>query len=307
MVDCATSPTTSRYMSDLCEWGKLEVPTPYRTSLETRDSALRVVLFGSAVRGQVVLHHLIEQSGQNPGRVALTGVCTDDVSGGKISKGRRLWQYISDGDAAFLQAHVEQTARWAGVPLFTGSVKSTYFQEVLLKHWRPDVIIMATFGQLVPPEVFERPRFGMYNLHPSDLSREKHPGPDPFGGIMRAGESFTRMTLHHVDHGFDTGPVVGVSPEICIRRADGTYPSNLRMHEQTAGAAATMACRLVDHIADTKARVGKMDFEEAFDPDETARRQLPLEDRQRYGVNWDKLDLATRWRLHVNGGVVDTG
>lgn len=290
-------------MSELCRWGRLETPHPDRLELKKgrelkqKRGALRVVLFGSAVRGQMVLSELIDAAREDPETINIVGLATDDVEHGRISRRRRLYQYLDDADAKYLEKLMCQRAIAAGIPVFTGSVKSPYFQrEILDNDWKPDVILGATFGQLVPPEVIKRPTYGTYNLHPSDLARGKHPGPNPFKGITDADESYTRMTLHQMDAGFDTGDVVGYSPEICLRLEDGSYPTNLRMHERTGVAAARMAVEFMYELAKLRRRVESMDLETIFTSEEVADFAAPMEHRK-----IDDWSLETRHYFTVRG------
>jgi methionyl-tRNA formyltransferase len=75
-----------------------------------------------------------------------------------------------------------------------------------LAQFRPDVIVVAAFGQLLPRSVLEIPRFGAVNVHPSLLPRFR--GASPVASAILAGDEFTGVSIMLLDEGMDTGPVL---------------------------------------------------------------------------------------------------
>ena len=72
---------------------------------------------------------------------------------------------------------------------------------------RPDVIVVAAFGQILPQKVLDIPRYGSINIHPSLLPR--HRGASPVAAAILAGDEFTGASIMLMDAGLDTGPVLG--------------------------------------------------------------------------------------------------
>lgn len=70
----------------------------------------------------------------------------------------------------------------------------------------PDVILVAAYGKLLPPEVLRIPPHGCVNLHPSLLPRYR--GPSPVATAVLNGEAETGTTLFLMDEGMDTGPIL---------------------------------------------------------------------------------------------------
>jgi methionyl-tRNA formyltransferase len=70
---------------------------------------------------------------------------------------------------------------------------------------RPDLIVLADYGQIVPAALLDVGR-GALNLHPSLLPR--HRGATPIPAAILAGDTETGVTLMRMDEGLDTGPVV---------------------------------------------------------------------------------------------------
>ncbi len=75
-----------------------------------------------------------------------------------------------------------------------------------IRAWSPDVIVVAAYGQIIPPEVLEIPRHGCVNIHPSLLPRWR--GATPIQGAILAGDEVTGVTIMLMDEGLDTGPIL---------------------------------------------------------------------------------------------------
>jgi methionyl-tRNA formyltransferase len=70
---------------------------------------------------------------------------------------------------------------------------------------RPELIVLADYGRLVPPELLALPH-GALNLHPSILPR--HRGASPIPATILEGDTESGVTLMRMDEGLDTGPIV---------------------------------------------------------------------------------------------------
>lgn len=80
--------------------------------------------------------------------------------------------------------------------------------EAKVRAFAPDLIVSARFSLIFKPNIYEIPRFGTYNVHPGALPR--------YAGLfapfrcMLEGADAIGCTLHRVDKGIDTGPIVGI-------------------------------------------------------------------------------------------------
>ncbi len=101
---------------------------------------------------------------------------------------------------------VKQRAQQLGIPVEQPRAFRDADVAQRLRSYRPDVIVVAAYGRLLPREVLELPRFGCLNLHPSLLPR--HRGPAPVAGAILAGDAVTGVSLMLLDEGMDTGPVI---------------------------------------------------------------------------------------------------
>jgi methionyl-tRNA formyltransferase len=81
----------------------------------------------------------------------------------------------------------------------------------------PDVIVVAAFGQILPPQVLQLPRFGCINIHPSLLPR--HRGAAPVVSTILSGDAWAGASLMQMDEGLDTGPIIAQS-QVLVRGED---------------------------------------------------------------------------------------
>ncbi len=72
--------------------------------------------------------------------------------------------------------------------------------------FKPDVIVVAAFGQILPQPVLALPRLGCLNIHPSLLPRFR--GASPVASAILAGDEFTGVSIMLMDEGLDSGPVL---------------------------------------------------------------------------------------------------
>jgi methionyl-tRNA formyltransferase len=93
-----------------------------------------------------------------------------------------------------------------GLPVYQPATLRSARAQAQLAALKPDVILVAAYGKLLPPEVLKTPPHGCLNLHPSLLPR--HRGPSPVATAILEGDAVTGVTLMLLDEGMDTGPIV---------------------------------------------------------------------------------------------------
>ena len=114
--------------------------------------------------------------------------------------------------------HVKLFALSLGLPLFQVNLKKPETAEQIAS-LKPDAIVVAAFGQILPQSILDIPRFGCSNIHPSLLPR--HRGSSPVAAAILAGDEFTGVSIMRMDAGMDTGPVISQS-KIPIAQTDTT-------------------------------------------------------------------------------------
>lgn len=76
----------------------------------------------------------------------------------------------------------------------------------LLARVGPDLVVCMGFPWQVPPDALAVPPLGWLNGHPSLLPR--HRGPIPWAWAIRSGDEELGITVHRMDAGLDTGPIL---------------------------------------------------------------------------------------------------
>jgi methionyl-tRNA formyltransferase len=76
----------------------------------------------------------------------------------------------------------------------------------LFSQYQPDIMCVACFSMYIPRAILDIPRLGCLNVHPSLLPANR--GPDPLFWTFHDGHHETGVTIHRMDEGLDTGPIV---------------------------------------------------------------------------------------------------
>lgn len=75
-----------------------------------------------------------------------------------------------------------------------------------LKQYEADIIVVVAFGQILPKEILDMPRYGCVNVHASLLP--KYRGAAPIQWAVINGEQVTGVTTMRMDEGLDTGDMI---------------------------------------------------------------------------------------------------
>jgi methionyl-tRNA formyltransferase len=120
-----------------------------------------------------------------------------------------LWPLLDDRRdqrAGRCVSYAELARHFDGECVIVDSFRRTEWRD-RLADLAPDLVISIRFSHIFPPSLLAVPRHGVLNLHPGDLPR--YAGLfAPFHQIVD-GQARLGCTLHWVDQGIDTGPVVG--------------------------------------------------------------------------------------------------
>ena len=82
----------------------------------------------------------------------------------------------------------------------------------------PDIIVTCAYGQIIPKEILEYPKFGCINVHASLLP--KYRGGAPIHRAILNGEKETGITIMYMAEGMDDGDII--SQEKVVIRDDET-------------------------------------------------------------------------------------
>ncbi|MFS0645737.1 phosphoribosylglycinamide formyltransferase [Siminovitchia sp. 179-K 8D1 HS] len=141
----------------------------------------------------------------------------DAIEGGKLHANLKL--LVCDKPGAF----VIERAKKADVPVYSFNPKQfaskTAFEEAIyeqLKKCDVDYIVLAGYMRLIGAFLLEKYPGRIINIHPSLLPA--FPGKDAIAQAVSAGVKVTGVTIHFVDEGMDTGPIIA---QRAVEIADG--------------------------------------------------------------------------------------
>ena len=142
-----------------------------------------------------------------------------------------------------------------------------------LRAARPEAIVVAAYGLILPPWLLELPRLGCLNIHASLLPRWR--GAAPIQRAIEAGDTQTGITVMQMDAGLDTGDMLLAQP-VAIA-PDDTAAS---LHDRLAALGAQL-------IVDALDRAARDRLQRQPQPDAGAT----------YAAKIDKREAAVDWTL----------
>jgi len=106
---------------------------------------------------------------------------------------------------------------------------------------RPDVLVVAAYGLILPEWVLALPRLGCINIHGSLLPRWR--GAAPVQRAIEAGDTQTGITLMQMDAGLDTGDILRMQA-LSIEADDNSERLSQRLAELGALMLVDLLCEL---------------------------------------------------------------
>ena len=167
---------------------------------------------------------------------------------------------------------VKRFATEHGLPVFQPSTLKTPDAAARIAAMRPDALVVAAFGMILPREVLDCARLGALNIHASLLPRWR--GAAPIQRALLAGDSETGISIMRMNEGLDTGPVLA-------KRAVPIGPTDDagRLHDKLAELGAELMQEVLSGI------------ESGRFPEERPQR----DSEATYAHKIQKQDLALRW------------
>lgn len=111
----------------------------------------------------------------------------------------------------------------------------------LIREISPDVIVVAAYGNFLPLNVLEFPKYGCINVHASILP--KYRGAAPIQRAIMNGETVTGVTIMQMNEGIDTGDMLSFA-EIDILPDDNFQD----VHEKLAVAGSVALLKTIEKI-----------------------------------------------------------
>lgn len=112
---------------------------------------------------------------------------------------------------AMIPPPVKEAAQEAGLEVFQPVTLRDESVVETIQGSRPDIIVVAAYGEILPLSLLGAPQFGCLNVHASLLPRYR--GASPVAASILAGDSETGVTIMSMDQGLDTGAILAQAPE----------------------------------------------------------------------------------------------
>ena len=170
---------------------------------------MRIILIGQAAFGKDALDTLLQQ-GEN-----IVGVLTIPDKAGQMNP-------------------VKDRSEEKGIPVLQPARLKTPEAIGWVKNLHADLLVLAFVTDFVPTEMIEASTHGGINYHPSLLP--KYRGGAAMNWAIIHGENKTGVTIHFIDEGIDTGPIllqaeVSIDPNDTLKTVyfKKLYPLGIKM------------------------------------------------------------------------------
>lgn len=151
---------------------------------------------------------------------------------------------------------VKERAVELNIPVYQPErVKNQEFIDIL-SEINPDVIVVIAFGQILPKEILEMPKYGCINIHASLLP--KYRGAAPIQWVVIDGEKETGVTTMQMDVGLDTGDMID---KIVVPIEDKETGGSL--HDKLMEAGSNLIIETLKKVEDGTAAFTKQDDEKS--------------------------------------------
>ena len=101
---------------------------------------------------------------------------------------------------------VKQVALEQGLDIFQPVNFKDETDRQILADLKPDLLVVAAYGLILPQSVLDIPRLGAVNVHASLLP--KYRGAAPIQRVIMDGEQVTGITIMQMEAGLDSGPML---------------------------------------------------------------------------------------------------
>ncbi len=115
----------------------------------------------------------------------------------------------------FVSTPTKRLAEEHSIPVFQPIKIRNDYQKILDLH--PDIIVTCAYGQIIPKEILDYPKYGCINVHASLLPKLR--GGAPIHKAIIDGYDTTGITIMYMDVGMDDGDIIR-QKEISIEESD---------------------------------------------------------------------------------------
>ena len=168
---------------------------------------------------------------------------------------------------------VKEAAESLCVPVFQPETIKNGELLPFLEETKPDIIIVAAYGKILPEYVLNCPKYGCVNSHASILP--KYRGAAPIQRAVINGETESGVTAMYMEKGLDTGNIISIK-KVPVNEGDTAGA----LHDKLAAISGSV-------LADTIERFEKGDFS-SEKQDEARATYAPQLTKAEGEIDWTK-------------------
>lgn len=169
---------------------------------------------------------------------------------------------------------VKEVAMKYNLPVYQPKkVREPEFVEVL-RGLKPDVMVVAAFGQIISKEILEMPKYGCINVHASLLPAYR--GAAPIQWAVINGDKESGVTIMQMDEGIDTGDMI---EKVVVPIAEDETGGSL--FDKLSQAGAKLCVKVLQDLEDGKAVREKQ-------PEESTTPYAKMIDKKMGAIDWEK-------------------
>ncbi|MGH7739462.1 MAG: methionyl-tRNA formyltransferase [bacterium] len=165
---------------------------------------------------------------------------------------------------------VKRAALEMGLSVFQPEKIKTPEAVEFLENLKPDVIIVAAYGQILPSAVLQIPTVACLNIHGSLLP--KYRGAAPIHYAILNGEVESGVTLIYMNEKMDEGDIL-----LSEKMAIGSTENTGQLHDRMAELGAQSLLRALDLLAQSKAARTPQEAEKATYAPSLKREQCKIQ------------------------------
>jgi len=142
---------------------------------------------------------------------------------------------------------VKQFALAHELPVYQPRTLRDAEAQAELASLKPDLMVVAAYGLILPVAVLETPRLGAINIHASILPRWR--GAAPINRAIEAGDAETGITIMQMAEGLDTGDMLAIE-----RTPIHPEDTAQTLHDRLSDMGAALLMKILPGIADGSVR-----------------------------------------------------
>ncbi len=167
---------------------------------------------------------------------------------------------------------VKECAVNADIPVFQPLKLRDSDSVNILKELNPELIIVVAYGQILPKEILELPKYGCVNMHASVLPRYR--GAAPIQWAVLNGEKISGVTAMQMDVGLDTGDML-LTKTVEI----GENETAGELHDKLSALAAQVMAETIEMISNGTLKAEKQN--------DSNSNYAPMLSKELCPINWN--------------------